>query len=119
MSEQLWTSDQRGEGAQLGGSPQIAPSNSIWAAGALLVPESDAPPIGPANKTCTLDAVLAQISEREEGLRRDRIPLNHVRVESDRLVAGDKEFRLVSEGLHRLYRRFQAPASYLDRPTIC
>jgi hypothetical protein len=72
-------------------------------------------PIHPANNPRSLDVVLAQISEREAGLSRDRVPLSQVRVESDRLIAGDKEFRLSSEGLQRLCKRFQAPAPYLNR----
>ena len=70
--------------------------------------------IRPANRLRTLDAVLTQIREREAGVCRDQFPLSEIRVERDRLIAGDKEFRLSDEGLRQLCKRFCAPAPYLN-----
>ncbi|HWG41142.1 MAG TPA: hypothetical protein VN688_00030 [Gemmataceae bacterium] len=113
MSEVLWMEHRQDEVAQEGEASPMGLANSQVRTTALIVPAGNAPPNGPANKTLTLNAVLTQINEREVGLRRDRFPLSQIRVDTDRLIASDKEYRLGSEGLRRLCKRFQAPADYL------
>lgn len=69
--------------------------------------------IRPANKPGTLQAVLDQMTEQEAGLQRNPFPASQLRVEADRLIAGDREFRIGNEGLRRLCKWFRAPADYL------
>jgi len=71
--------------------------------------------IGRTNRPQTLNDALAQVTEREAGLRRTPFPLSQVRVVPGRLIVGEREFLLGDEGMHRLCRRFQAPAEYLAR----
>jgi hypothetical protein len=106
-----WQTDDNGQGAPAA----IAPVNSQPVVATTQPLAGNSRPTGPANKHPTLDEVHSEITQREAGLCRDRFPVSNVRVETDRVIAGDKEFRLGTEGLRRLCKRFQAPADYLGK----
>lgn len=64
------------------------------------------------NTPMTLAQAGEFIAAHEAGLRRDRVHAHLLRVDSDRLVAGDREYRL-GEGVRRLCTRLHAPADYV------
>ena len=68
-----------------------------------------------ANSPTRFGDAIERVRDHEVGLRFDPIPSAEVRVEGDRLFAGDRELRLGKEGLARLCRSVKAPDAYLSR----
>jgi hypothetical protein len=70
---------------------------------------------GANNRLLSVDDAIRQLSAHDGGLRYDRFPADQIRVDGDRLVAGDREYRLGTEGMKRLCRHVRAPVDYLAR----
>jgi hypothetical protein len=72
-------------------------------------------PIVAHNTIQTLDDVEHQLRDYEEQFQHFSFPAGQIRIEADRLIAGDRVFHLDSSGTRRLCRRLGAPNDYLFR----
>jgi hypothetical protein len=70
---------------------------------------------GANRKRLPFDVATSRIIEHGKGLGSERFPLSRLRVEGDRVIAADREFRLDAEGVRRLCGHFRAPTDYLER----
>jgi hypothetical protein len=61
----------------------------------------------------SFDVAAARILEHGRGLGSIQFPMSRMRVESGRMIAGERELRIESEGWRRLCNQFGAPADYV------
>jgi hypothetical protein len=59
------------------------------------------------------DQAATQIIDHGQGLTSERFPMSQLRFEGDRIIAGERELTLGSDGIRRLCGHFGAPADYL------
>jgi len=113
MSELMAKNEQAAEWQERKEAGAIGPANKqatfILADGA----ENEARSIGGTIKARTLDDVSRAIAQMEAGFSRERFPVSQIRVDGDRVIAGDKEFRLDKEGFKNLCKLTKAPVDYL------
>jgi hypothetical protein len=62
----------------------------------------------------SMDACKQQIGMREGEIQSISLPVNQLRVETDRIAAGDRKLLLEDAGLRRFARAVNAPFLYLD-----
>ena len=63
----------------------------------------------------SLPEAIRDLIEYESGVENELFPVSQLRVEADRIMTGEREYRLEEEGFRRLCSRFHAPADYLTR----
>jgi Domain of unknown function (DUF932) len=72
--------------------------------------------IGGANRLrLSFDVAASRIIEDARGLGSERFPLSQLRVEGNRVITGEREFRFDAESFRRLCGHFRAPTDYLER----
>jgi hypothetical protein len=92
--------------------PAIRPANSALASRISVAPGTVAG-IADLPKPRTLDDVSREISDRFAGLNRYQFPVGQLRIEADRVIAGNREFRLGDEGARRICKWIGAPVDYV------
>ena len=70
--------------------------------------------IAGANRPLTLGEVRKQIRRGESEWHRVAAPLSSLRVEGDRIIAGEQEFRLTEPGLVSMCGEINAPPRYIN-----